>query len=89
MPDDFDPPRELEAPEFHLVPLGPQHNESDHAAWTPRTSSARSTTSDAASAAGVAQLALGRGKQLRDKRRDIAKREADRDMQRAIKSVRR
>jgi SsrA-binding protein len=31
------------------------------------------------------ELALGRGKQLRDKRRDIAKREADRDMQRALK----
>jgi hypothetical protein len=27
-------PRELELPEFHLVPLGAQHNESDHAAWT-------------------------------------------------------
>ena len=34
MPDDFDPPRELQVPEFHLVPLGPRHNESDHAAWT-------------------------------------------------------
>ena len=32
------------------------------------------------------ELALGRGKQQRDKRRDIAKREADRDMQRALKS---
>jgi hypothetical protein len=34
VPDDFDPPRELELPEFHLVPLGPEHNASDHAAWT-------------------------------------------------------
>jgi SsrA-binding protein len=32
------------------------------------------------------ELALGRGKELRDKRRDIARREADRDMQRALKS---
>ena len=32
------------------------------------------------------ELALARGKELRDKRRDIAKREADRDMQRALKS---
>ena len=32
VPDDFDPPRELELPEFHLVPLGAQHNESDYAA---------------------------------------------------------
>ena len=34
VPDDFDPPRELKTPEFHLEPLGPQHNESDHVAWT-------------------------------------------------------
>ena len=32
------------------------------------------------------ELALARGKEQRDKRRDIAKREADRDMQRALKS---
>src|SRR5262249_61939392 len=34
------------------------------------------------------ELALGRGKLQRDKRRDIARREADRDMQRALKSRR-
>ena len=34
VPDEFDPPRELQLPEFHLVPLGAEHNESDHAAWT-------------------------------------------------------
>jgi hypothetical protein len=33
VPADFDPPRELALPEFHLVPLGAEHNESDHAAW--------------------------------------------------------
>src|ERR1041385_3218115 len=32
------------------------------------------------------EIALARGKEGRDKRRDIAKREADRDMQRALKS---
>jgi len=32
------------------------------------------------------ELALARGKELRDKRRDIAKREMDREMQRALKS---
>jgi SsrA-binding protein len=32
------------------------------------------------------EIALGRGKELRDKRRDIAKREADRQMERALKS---
>ena len=35
------------------------------------------------------ELALARGKEQRDKRRDIAKREADRDMERAVKSARR
>ena len=34
------------------------------------------------------ELALGRGKKLRDKRRDLAKREAQRDMERAFKSRR-
>src|SRR5438093_6605134 len=34
------------------------------------------------------ELALARGKEVRDKRRDLAKREADRDMQRALKSRR-
>jgi hypothetical protein len=34
VPDDFEPPRELAQPEFQLVPLGAEHNESDHAAWT-------------------------------------------------------
>jgi hypothetical protein len=34
VPDDFDPPRELALPQFHLAPLGAEHNESDHAAWT-------------------------------------------------------
>ena len=43
MPDDFDPPRELELPEFHLVPLGAQHNESDHAAWTSSIAHIRAT----------------------------------------------
>jgi SsrA-binding protein len=34
------------------------------------------------------ELALGRGKELRDKRRDIARREADRDMERALRTRR-
>jgi SsrA-binding protein len=34
------------------------------------------------------ELAVGRGKEHRDKRRDIAKREAQRDMERALKSRR-
>jgi len=43
VPDDFDPPRELERPEFLLVPLGAEHNESDHAAWTGSIEHVRST----------------------------------------------
>lgn len=34
VPDDFDVPRVLDAPPFHLEPLGGEHNEADHAAWT-------------------------------------------------------
>jgi SsrA-binding protein len=34
------------------------------------------------------ELAIARGKEVRDKRRDIAKREADRQMERALKSRR-
>jgi hypothetical protein len=33
VPEDFDPPRAMAQPEFQLVPLGAEHNESDHAAW--------------------------------------------------------
>ena len=43
MPADFDPPRELQRPEFQLVPLGAQHNESDHAAWTSSIAHIRAT----------------------------------------------
>jgi hypothetical protein len=34
VPDDFVVPRKLEGPGFRLEPLGPQHNDSDHRAWT-------------------------------------------------------
>jgi hypothetical protein len=34
VPEGFEPPRRLEAEAFVLEPLGPQHNESDYAAWT-------------------------------------------------------
>jgi hypothetical protein len=43
VPDEFDPPRELELPGFHLVPLGAEHNESDHAAWTSSIAHIRGT----------------------------------------------
>jgi SsrA-binding protein len=34
------------------------------------------------------ELALGKGKDLRDKRRDVSERDAKRDIERALKSVR-
>jgi hypothetical protein len=34
VPPEFVPPRGLTDPRFVLEPLGPQHNESDYAAWT-------------------------------------------------------
>jgi hypothetical protein len=34
VPDDFEPPTELSRPELELEPLGPEHNDSDYAAWT-------------------------------------------------------
>ena len=33
VPEDFQPPPSLVTEHFRLEPLGPQHNESDHAAW--------------------------------------------------------
>jgi hypothetical protein len=34
VPVGFEPPRMLEAPDFRLEPLGPEHNERDHEAWS-------------------------------------------------------
>jgi hypothetical protein len=34
VPNGFEPPLRLEAEAFVLEPLGPEHNESDYAAWT-------------------------------------------------------
>jgi hypothetical protein len=34
VPDGFEPPRALDAAEFRLRPLGPEHNDADYAAWT-------------------------------------------------------
>jgi hypothetical protein len=33
VPPDFSPPQALDHPSFRLRPLGPEHNERDHAAW--------------------------------------------------------
>ena len=34
VPEDFDPPRSFDGPGFRLEPLGPEHNERDHEAWS-------------------------------------------------------
>src|SRR5918999_4001616 len=43
VPADFEPPRELVLPAMYLVPLGAEHNESDHAAWTSSIAHIRAT----------------------------------------------
>jgi RimJ/RimL family protein N-acetyltransferase len=43
VPEDFEPPRALVTEHFRLEPLGPQHNESDLAAWTSSIEHIRST----------------------------------------------
>ena len=43
VPQDFEPPPELALAELHLVPLGPEHNESDHDAWTSSIEHIRAT----------------------------------------------
>lgn len=43
VPDDFEVPRHLVTTHFRLEPLGPEHNELDHAAWTSSIEHVRAT----------------------------------------------
>jgi RimJ/RimL family protein N-acetyltransferase len=43
VPDDFQPPLGLAADRFVLEPLGPQHNEDDHDAWSSSIEHIRAT----------------------------------------------
>jgi hypothetical protein len=43
VPDGFDPPTALATDDFRLEPLGPQHNQADHAAWMSSIEQIRST----------------------------------------------
>ncbi|WP_460865474.1 GNAT family N-acetyltransferase [Nocardioides pakistanensis] len=43
VPVGFDPPTSLTTDRFHLEPLGPQHNQADHAAWMSSIDHIRST----------------------------------------------
>lgn len=46
VPSEFDPPVSFEGPGFHLVPLGPEHNERDHEAWMSSMDHIHSTPGD-------------------------------------------
>jgi hypothetical protein len=43
VPEDFQPPPGLVADQFVLEPLGPEHNEADHAAWSSSIEHIRAT----------------------------------------------
>ena len=43
VPFGFEPPTSLATDDFRLKPLGPQHNEADHAAWTSSIEHIRAT----------------------------------------------
>jgi hypothetical protein len=43
VPTGFEPPRSLITDQFVLEPLGPQHNEADHTAWTSSIEHIRAT----------------------------------------------
>ena len=43
VPVGFDPPTSLATDQFRLEPLGPQHNQADHAAWMSSVEHIRST----------------------------------------------
>jgi len=43
VPTDFEPPTALVTDDFRLEPLGPQHNDADHAAWTSSIDHIRAT----------------------------------------------
>ena len=43
VPDDFEAPKGLDGPGFHLEPLGPEHNGRDHEAWMSSIDHIRST----------------------------------------------
>jgi hypothetical protein len=54
VPVGFEPPSSLVTDRFHLEPLGPQHNEADHAAWMSSIEHIRSTPGFADGEQGLA-----------------------------------
>jgi hypothetical protein len=70
VPRDFAVPDGLVADEFRLVPLGPQHNEADYAAWTGSISHIRATP-------GFAGLSWPHEMSLEDNLRDLERHAQD------------
>jgi hypothetical protein len=70
VPDSFVPPPDLEHPSFRLRPLGPEHNVSDHAAWSSSIDHIRATP-------GFAGLSWPRPMSLDENRADLVRHSAD------------
>jgi hypothetical protein len=70
VPADFAVPDGLVAEDFRLVPLGPQHNEADYAAWTGSIDHIRATP-------GFAGSSWPRPRSLEDNLRDLKRHAQD------------
>ena len=70
VPPEFEVPRSLRTPAFVLEPLGPQHNDSDHAAWSSSIEHIRATP-------GYPDGSWPRELTLDENRRDLERHAAD------------
>ena len=70
VPDGFVPPSPPRSPAFRLVPLGPEHNESDHAAWSSSIDHIRATP-------GFERWTWPRPMSLEDNHRDLVRHAGD------------
>ena len=70
VPDDFQPPARLVADRFLLEPLGPEHNEDDHEAWSSSIEHIRATP-------GFADSRWPRAMTLEENRADLERHARD------------
>ena len=70
VPDGFDPPTRLDGDGFWLEPLGPEHNDADHAAWMSSIGHIRATP-------GWAGSDWPREMSLDDNRKDLERHAGD------------
>ena len=70
VPEDFEPPAGLATERFVLEPLGPQHNQSDHEAWSSSIEHIRATP-------GFEDRAWPREMSVDDNRRDLERHARD------------